>query len=45
MLILNGGCLGVEALTKDGFEMQFGVNYLANFILVSMSIPRFENGY
>lgn len=30
------------ARTKDGFEMQFGVNYLANFLLVKLLLPRVQ---
>lgn len=28
--------------TKDGFEMQFGVNYLANFLLVKLLLPKVQ---
>jgi NAD(P)-dependent dehydrogenase (short-subunit alcohol dehydrogenase family) len=30
------------ARTKDGFEMQFGVNYLANFLLVKLLLPKVQ---
>ncbi|KAJ5370541.1 uncharacterized protein N7496_006633 [Penicillium cataractarum] len=28
--------------TKDGFEMQFGVNYVANFLLVKLLLPKVQ---
>lgn len=28
--------------TKDGFETQFGVNYLANFLLVKLLLPKVQ---
>lgn len=28
--------------TKDGFEMQLGVNYLANFLLVKLLLPKIQ---
>lgn len=28
--------------TEDGFEMQFGVNYLANFLLVKLLLPKVQ---
>ncbi|KAJ5689915.1 hypothetical protein N7462_004307 [Penicillium macrosclerotiorum] len=28
--------------TKDGFEMQFGVNYLANFLLAKLLLPKVQ---
>ncbi|KAF3384903.1 Retinol dehydrogenase 11 [Penicillium rolfsii] len=30
------------AKTKDGFEMQFGVNYLSNFLLVKLLLPKVQ---
>lgn len=30
------------ARTKEGFEMQFGVNYLANFLLVKLILPKVQ---
>jgi NAD(P)-dependent dehydrogenase (short-subunit alcohol dehydrogenase family) len=30
------------AKTKDGFESQFGVNYLANFLLVKLRLPKVQ---
>lgn len=30
------------AKTKDGFESQFGVNYLANFLLVKLLLPKVQ---
>jgi len=33
LLILNAGCFGEQCVTKDGFEMSFGVNYFGHFVL------------
>lgn len=30
------------AKTKDGFEMQFGVNYLSNFLLAKLLLPKVQ---
>jgi NAD(P)-dependent dehydrogenase (short-subunit alcohol dehydrogenase family) len=30
------------AKTKDGFESQFGVNYLANFLLIKLLLPKVQ---
>jgi NAD(P)-dependent dehydrogenase (short-subunit alcohol dehydrogenase family) len=39
-LILNGGIMAVPyELTKDGFESQFQVNYLAHWLLTSHLLP------
>jgi NAD(P)-dependent dehydrogenase (short-subunit alcohol dehydrogenase family) len=29
-------------VTKDGFESQFGVNYIANFLLVQLLLPKIK---
>ncbi|KAL8718897.1 MAG: hypothetical protein Q9225_004022 [Loekoesia sp. 1 TL-2023] len=40
ILICNAGIMAVPpALTKDGYEMQFGVNYLAHALLVKLFLP------
>lgn len=42
----NPGVLEPKTFTKDGFEMNFGVNYLANFLFVLMILQSMdkENG-
>lgn len=41
LLINNAGVMGLEklTLTKDGFEQQFGVNYLAHVLLTERLLP------
>lgn len=40
VLICNAGIMATPpALTKDGYEMQFGVNYLAHALLVKLFLP------
>lgn len=40
ILICNAGIMAVPpALTKDGYEMQFGVNYLAHALFVKLFLP------
>ena len=37
VLVCNGGVMGTpEGKTKDGFETQFGVNYVAHFLLFQL---------
>ena len=39
-LILNAAVMGVPyQLTREGFEMHFGVNYLGHFHLTQLMIP------
>lgn len=43
VLLCNAGIMGVPPeLTKDGFEIQFGVNYLAHALLMKLLIPVLE---
>jgi len=45
ILILNAGVFPIEhEVTSDGFEMNFAVNYLANFVLVNQLLPALKSG-
>jgi len=45
ILILNAGVFPIEReLTADGFEMNFAVNYLANFVLINDLLPALKAG-
>ena len=42
-LVLNAAVLGVPyQLTKEGFEMHFGVNYLGHFYLTQLLLPELQ---
>ncbi len=42
VLINNAGLGGLKGLTRDGFEMAFGVNHLGHFLLTHLLMPRLK---
>ncbi len=40
VLVNNAGLAGSHGLTKDGFELAFGTNYLGPFLLTLLLLPR-----
>ena len=39
ILIANAGVMGAEGATKDGYEIQFGVNHLGHALLIRLLLP------
>ncbi|ORY19795.1 dehydrogenase with different specificitie [Clohesyomyces aquaticus] len=46
ILICNAGVMGIPAaLTKDGYEIQFGINHISHALFVDMFLPSLEKSF
>ncbi len=43
ILVNNAGLAGAQGLTKDGFELAFGVNHLGHFLFTEMLLDTLRN--
>lgn len=43
VLVNNAGMAGQRGLTKSGFELTFGTNYMGHFLLTKLLLPALQN--
>ena len=43
LLVNNAGVAGLKGLTKDGFELAFGVNHLGHFLLTQLLLEKLKS--